>query len=170
MKKYNNLGFPPLLKILFVEEVRRRRSNKRMIDFLVRTEKMPTEAGSNSKGKPISQFFNNLFNEACTIVHTYFNWPKQARTKFISVGVFKAKVFFMNHLAPVPVAEFIDPVFVKTSRKRSFYMTKNERFRLVFVKTGSINSGTGHFGCDFSRKLEKIFKSQIHLARQSLYA
>jgi hypothetical protein len=41
------------------------------------------------------------------------------------------------------VPEFIDPVFVKTSPKRSFSMTKNERFRLVFVKTGSINSGTG---------------------------
>ncbi len=36
--------------------------------------------------------------------------------------------------------EFIDPVFVKTSPKRWFSMTKNERFRLVFVKTGSINS------------------------------
>jgi hypothetical protein len=43
----------------------------------------------------------------------------------------------------LPVPEFIDHVFAKTSLKRSFLMTKNERFRLVFVKTGSINSGTG---------------------------
>ncbi len=33
--------------------------------------------------------------------------------------------------------EIIDPVI------RSFCMTENERFGLVFVKTGSINSGTG---------------------------
>ncbi len=41
------------------------------------------------------------------------------------------------------VPEIIDPVFAKTSPKRSFCMTENERFGLVFVKTGSINSGTG---------------------------
>jgi hypothetical protein len=42
-----------------------------------------------------------------------------------------------------PVPEIIDLVFAKTSPKRSFCMTENERFGLVFVKTGSINSGTG---------------------------
>jgi hypothetical protein len=41
------------------------------------------------------------------------------------------------------VPEIIDPVFAKTSPKRSFCMTENERFGLVFGKTGSINSGTG---------------------------
>jgi hypothetical protein len=41
-----------------------------------------------------------------------------------------------------PVPEIIDPVFAKTSPKCSFCMTENERFGLVFVKTGSINSGT----------------------------
>ncbi len=41
------------------------------------------------------------------------------------------------------VPEIIDPVFAKTSPKRSVCMTENERFGLVFVKTGSINSGTG---------------------------
>jgi hypothetical protein len=41
------------------------------------------------------------------------------------------------------VPEIIDPVFAKTSPKRSFCMTENERFGLVFTKTGSINSGTG---------------------------
>ncbi len=39
--------------------------------------------------------------------------------------------------------EIIDPVFAKTSPKRSFCKTENERFGLVFVKTGSINSDTG---------------------------
>jgi hypothetical protein len=44
------------------------------------------------------------------------------------------------------VPEIIDPVFTKTSPKRSFCMTENERFGLVFVKTGSIDSGTGGRG------------------------
>jgi len=38
--------------------------------------------------------------------------------------------------------EFIDPVFAKTSPKRSFSISKNDRFVLVFAKTGSIKSGT----------------------------
>jgi hypothetical protein len=45
----------------------------------------------------------------------------------------------------MPVPEFIDPVFVKTSPIRSFLVMENERFGLVFAKTGSINSGTGLF-------------------------
>ncbi len=45
---------------------------------------------------------------------------------------------------PNTVPEFIDPVFSKTSPKRSFsVIQQNERFRLVFAKTGSIISGTG---------------------------
>ena len=40
------------------------------------------------------------------------------------------------------VPEFIDPVFAKTSPKRSFSVIENERFGMVFAKTGSINSGT----------------------------
>ncbi len=39
--------------------------------------------------------------------------------------------------------EFIDPVFTKTSPKRSFSVIQNERFGLVFAKTGFIISGTG---------------------------
>jgi hypothetical protein len=48
--------------------------------------------------------------------------------------------FFYVDLSPV--TEFIDPVFAKTSPKRSFSMIENERFGLVFSKTGSVNSGT----------------------------
>ncbi len=39
--------------------------------------------------------------------------------------------------------EFIDPFFAKTSPKRLFSISENERFGLVFAKTGSVNSGTG---------------------------
>ncbi len=42
--------------------------------------------------------------------------------------------------------EIVDLVFAKTSPLRSFCLTENKRFGLVFVKTGSINSGTSvHF-------------------------
>jgi hypothetical protein len=43
-----------------------------------------------------------------------------------------------------PVTEFIDPAFAETSPNRSFSLTENERFGLVFSKTGSKNSGTGN--------------------------
>jgi hypothetical protein len=41
------------------------------------------------------------------------------------------------------VPKIIDPVFTKTSQNARFLLSENERFGLVFVKTGSINSGTG---------------------------
>ncbi len=41
--------------------------------------------------------------------------------------------------------EIIDPVFAKTSQNARFLLSENERFGLVFVKTGSKNSGTGAF-------------------------
>ncbi len=40
------------------------------------------------------------------------------------------------------VHEFIDPVFTKTSPKRSFSLNRKRAFWLVFAKTGSIISGT----------------------------
>ncbi len=40
----------------------------------------------------------------------------------------------------IPVPEFINQVFAKTSSKRSFSMTENERLGLVIAKTGSIIS------------------------------
>ncbi len=44
----------------------------------------------------------------------------------------------------ISVPEIIDPVFAKTSQNARFLLSENERFGLGFVKTGSINSGTGH--------------------------
>ncbi len=43
--------------------------------------------------------------------------------------------------------EFIDPVFTKTSPKRSFSLNRKRAFWLVFAKTGSIISGTGQLKC-----------------------
>jgi hypothetical protein len=48
--------------------------------------------------------------------------------------------------AVTPVPEFIDPVFEKTSPKRSFSMTENDCCGVVFTKTGSMNSGSGLLG------------------------
>jgi hypothetical protein len=45
-----------------------------------------------------------------------------------------------------PVPEIIDPVFAKTIQNARFILSENERFGLVFVKTGSINSGTEKWG------------------------
>ncbi len=52
--------------------------------------------------------------------------------------------------------EFIDPVFAKTSPKRSFSMTENERFGLDVAKTGSINSGTAWFGYYLHRTMPEF--------------
>jgi hypothetical protein len=46
-------------------------------------------------------------------------------------------------LPPPSVPEIIDPIFAKSSQNARFLLSENERFGLVFVKTGSINSGTG---------------------------
>jgi hypothetical protein len=56
----------------------------------------------------------------------------------------------------ISVPEFIDAVFAKTSPKRSFSVIQNERFGLVFAKTGSIISGTGAF-C----QVKRIFKEGL---------
>jgi hypothetical protein len=52
-----------------------------------------------------------------------------------------------------PVPEIIDPVFAKTSQNARFLLSENERFGLVFVKTGSINSGTGVQGSNLPSRM-----------------
>ncbi len=63
--------------------------------------------------------------------------------------------------------EIIDPVFAKTSPKRSFCVTENERFRFVFAKTGSINSGKGLGGRVMSDRniteILKCFRYKAHM-------
>jgi hypothetical protein len=64
--------------------------------------------------------------------------------------MFKGTLQDCTHSAQGPVnsilctvPEIKDPVFAKTSQNARFLLSENERFGLVFVKTGSINSGTG---------------------------
>jgi hypothetical protein len=77
----------------------------------------------------------------------------------ISSYIRNRKPFLIYDFAPA-VPEFIDPVFAKTSPKRSFCMTENERIGLVFVKTGSINSGTS-FGSENDRFHENKLKTLV---------
>ncbi len=63
------------------------------------------------------------------------------------------------NLLPVsttPVPEFIDPVFTKTSPKRSFSLNRKRAFWLVFAKTGSIISGTAVTGAKFAAGIVDI--------------
>jgi hypothetical protein len=57
----------------------------------------------------------------------------------------------------LPVPEIIDLVFAKTSQNARFLLSENERFGLVFVKTGSINSGTVLFSSWLFLKIIKNF-------------
>jgi hypothetical protein len=67
------------------------------------------------------------------------------------------------------VPEIIDRVFAKTSQNTRFLLSENERFGLVFVKTGSITSGTGPLlanvgkalnGRDLAKWLERFTANQ----------
>ncbi len=58
----------------------------------------------------------------------------------IDLSVVANKLIWLSNLVP----EIIDPVFAKTSQNARFLLSENGRFGLVFVKTGSINSGIGH--------------------------
>jgi hypothetical protein len=81
---------------------------------------------------------------------TPFSWKDDQITN--SYGIFRTAVLHKDdqitdnsgilRMAVTPVPEFIDPVFTKTSPKRSLSVIQNERFGLVFAKTGSINSDT----------------------------
>ncbi len=63
------------------------------------------------------------------------------RNKYVIQSQSVVIAFFLHGWAE-PVPEIIDPVFAKTSQNARFLLSENERFGLVFVKTGSINSGT----------------------------
>ncbi len=65
-------------------------------------------------------------------------------------------VICSEHFHYTTVPEIIDPVFAKTSQYARFLLSENERFGLVFVKTGSINSGTGE-------KSELLYNVQLYM-------
>ncbi len=58
--------------------------------------------------------------------------------------------------------EFKDPRFVKISPKRSYSVIENERFGLVFAKTGSIVSGTGCNRAFYGHVEDSMFNGSFH--------
>jgi hypothetical protein len=94
-------------------------------------------------------FFTNIY----IYTYTHLTLPSQLLTLNKKQGTLLFFTpFYLRHAARSPVhrmslrhtvPEFIDPVFAKTSQNARFLLSENERFGLVFVKTGSINSGTG---------------------------
>ncbi len=71
------------------------------------------------------------------IINLHIGW----RNLFLEIVNISEAVEFVNILMSL-VPEFIDPIFAKTSPKRSFSASENQRFGLFFAKTGFINSNT----------------------------
>jgi hypothetical protein len=70
-------------------------------------------------------------------------------------------ILFIDDVTAIllPLPEFIDLDFAKTSPKRSLSVIENGRFGLVFAKTMSINSGTGVFFMELGKE-QKIYINQ----------
>ncbi len=69
----------------------------------------------------------------------------------------------------LPVPEFIDPVFTKTSPKRSFSLNRKRAYWLVFAKTGSIISGSDPFPSLFVRIRIRILPSNKKVWKNLIY-
>jgi hypothetical protein len=89
--------------------------------------------------KTLSRLQPNFWN---TYQHMSIRYLREIRVTEYSKFEINKNVTLSFITIPISVPEFIDPVFVKTSPKRSFSVIQNERFGLVFGKTGSIISGT----------------------------
>ncbi len=60
---------------------------------------------------------------------TAWSWSRLSSSSFRGRGLACWKSQDQLHIQPSPVPEFIDPVFAKTSPKRSFSMTENEVYK-----------------------------------------
>jgi hypothetical protein len=91
---------------------------------------------------------NHLYILSCTDSQTYSipkcrkYEPKPEESMHGLLKSLKARALFLSLSIHWSVPEIIDPVFAKTSQNARFLLSENERFGLVFVKTGSINSST----------------------------
>jgi hypothetical protein len=61
--------------------------------------------------------------------------PKSSNKTSVCSDCAEDAIIYCATIRDHPVPEFIDPVFAKTSPKRSFSVTEKERFDLVFAKT-----------------------------------
>jgi hypothetical protein len=99
------------------------------------SDNFSTSATSSTVSKPES--YSAFFNTRAQCLITFYE-----KVQLAHVASFKVR---RTRTAQRPVPEIIDLVFAKTSQNARFLLSENERFGLVFVKTGSINSGTGNF-------------------------
>ncbi len=66
--------------------------------------------------------------------------------RILSIELWWRGIIWWKYVHQFPkVPEFIDPVFTKTSPKRSFSLNRKRAFWVVFAETGSIISSTGHW-------------------------
>jgi hypothetical protein len=75
----------------------------------------------------------------------------------------KISICLSEDAKTLPVPEIIDPVFAKTSQNARFLLSENERFGLVFVKTGSINSGSAIVSNIFKNRMLKRMDRRLWL-------
>ncbi len=72
--------------------------------------------------------------------------PKSYNTTSFCSDCAEDAIIYCAPIRDHQVPEFLDSVFAKTSPKRSFSMTENERFRLVFAKIAWVYK-FGHRNC-----------------------
>ncbi len=97
----------------------------------------------------IHRFIGSIHPFICLHIRSYLSLPFTYIAYCLTVRFIQARIcttLFLNIYSWTQkigfVPEFIDPVFTKTSPKRSFSVIQNERFGLVFAKTGSTILGT----------------------------
>ncbi len=95
--------------------------------------------------------------------------PKSPNRTSVCSDCAKDSFIYNGAIREHPVPEFIDPVFAKTSPKRSFPITKNERFGFV-AKTAWVYSGTEIAGCREDTQRQMLLCKQSTLARREEYS
>ncbi len=100
-----------------------------------------------------------VFTSFCFVFSNFYNTTIHFTFDFESTGLIPFASLRSSKVLEQPVPEFIDPVFTKTSPKLSISVIQNERFWLVFVKTGFIISGTERFRFDLKSLRNKQFVS-----------
>ncbi len=114
-----------------------------------------------------------VFHIEVNHVKSGFFFASKRNEIFASISNFASEAKVRAHLTAMallykgPVPEIIDPVFAKTSQNARFLLSENERFGLVFVKIGSINSGTEVDNRNTNAVLQMALGAMIIFARNN---